>query len=157
MIKVIGVGNLFRRDDGAGFVAARALKAHNLTGVDIIEATAEPTALMTAWQGADTVIILDAAAPAGRPGRITRMLAGQDALPAETPVSSTHAFGLAKAIELAEALGERPSTMVIYAIEGGDFDFGEGLSTKVQKALPRFLDQVVEEVEKRIRMETSHA
>lgn len=156
-IKIVGVGNPFRRDDCAGIVAARILKTRNLIDLEIVESNAEPATLMTVWSGVDTVIVLDAAAPAGRPGHISRVVVGQDVLPAESPLSSTHAFGLAKAIELAEVLGELPPTMIIFAIEGADFDHGEGLSESVQKALPTFVDQVVGEVANLARMEISHA
>ena len=42
--------------------------------------------------------------------------------------SSTHALGLADAVELARSLGRLPQRVVVYGIEGAAFEFGNGLS-----------------------------
>lgn len=143
-LKLIAIGNPFRRDDGAGIAAARALRAS--THFEIVEMDAEPGNLFAAWRGADAVIILDAAAPTGAPGRISRIVIGEKTLPKESPVGSTHAFGLAKSIELAEALGERPRTIVVYAIEGEDFSYGEGLSPDVENSIAPLVDSIAQEI-----------
>lgn len=154
-IKVIGIGNRFRRDDGAAVVALRHLKPR--TGVDMISTSAEPTNLMTAWEGAEAAILIDAAAPAGAPGRISRIVAGRDSLPTESPVASTHAYGLAKTIDLAEALGDRPDNIIIYAIEGANFDHGEGLSLPVENAISILVQKIEAEIEKLTKKVKSHA
>ena len=40
-ITVIGIGNLYAGDDGAGILVARRLKAHQLEGMNVIEAGIE--------------------------------------------------------------------------------------------------------------------
>ena len=57
---VIGVGNPYRNDDAVGLVVARRIRDLNLQGVTVIEANGEGASLMEAWQGADSVILIDA-------------------------------------------------------------------------------------------------
>jgi hydrogenase maturation protease len=60
--------------------------------------------------------------------------------------SSTHAFGVGEAIELARALGTLPGQVLVYGIEGSDFDAREGLSPAVDAAVERLADAVLEEL-----------
>ena len=52
-------------------------------------------------------------------------------LPAHFAHTSTHAFGVAEAIELARALRQLPSSLVVYGVEGTTFEPGMCLSTAV--------------------------
>ena len=47
---------------------------------------------------------------------------------------STHAFGVAEALELARALNRLPPCLLIYGIEGKNFAMGTGLSPEVRTA-----------------------
>ena len=49
--------------------------------------------------------------------------------------SSTHALGLAEAIEIARSLGRLPTRVRVVGIEGARFDFGRGLSPEVEDAV----------------------
>ena len=49
--------------------------------------------------------------------------------------SSTHAFGVADAVELARALGRLPGRLDVYAIEGASFAAGDRLSPAVERAV----------------------
>src|SRR5678815_5295266 len=53
---VIGLGNDFRRDDGAGRVAARRVRELAGDAVRVIEESGEGAALMDAWRGAELVV-----------------------------------------------------------------------------------------------------
>ncbi|MEO1240424.1 MAG: hydrogenase maturation protease [Pseudomonadota bacterium] len=156
-VKVIGVGNAFRRDDGAGIAAVNLLRERASASFDIAVSSAEPSELMTAWEGADVVILLDAAAAGSAPGKITRTVIGKTPLPPDASGASTHDLGVAAAIALAEALDERPETVIVYTIEGADFGFGEDLSKEVVAALPMLIDQVAQETAKLSVEELRHA
>jgi hydrogenase maturation protease len=120
---VIGVGNPWRRDDGAGPAVARALGGTS---------TDDPSRLLDLWAGAERVVVVDAAA-SGAPAGTVHRFDGQRPLPAGVG-SSTHAFGVADAIELARALDRLPPRLTVYAIEGADFGSGPGLSPGVARA-----------------------
>jgi len=49
--------------------------------------------------------------------------------------SSTHAFGVADAIELARALDRLPPHLDVYAVEGVEFGLGTPLTPAVQRAI----------------------
>lgn len=156
-VRVIGVGNAYRRDDGAGPAATDLLRQRASAPFDIAVSSADASDLMAAWEGAHAVILIDAAAAGKAPGTIIRTVIGKDPLPPDTSSASTHAFGVAAAIALADALGERPETMIVYTIEGADFGFGEGLSEPVGAAMPSLVDLVVQETASLCEKERRHA
>ena len=124
---VIGVGNRWAGDDGAGLAVARRLGGRELEG--------DPSALIDLWAEADDAVVVDAAASGAPPGTIRRFDARSGPLPARCLRSSTHAFGVADAIELARALGRLPARLDVYAIEGERFASGEGLSAAVRRSV----------------------
>src|SRR5574341_563487 len=105
---VIGVGNDYRGDDGVGRMVARELRQRSPRTIAILETTGEGAALLESWKGADTVILIDAVASGAYPGTIQRLDARAQPLPAGLLHTSTHAFGVAQAIELARALDQLP-------------------------------------------------
>jgi hydrogenase maturation protease len=144
---VIGIGNPDRGDDGAGRVVAQRLRGRNGCVLAVSECTGEAIALMEAWTGFDDVVLVDACRGAGAPGSIHRFT------PAELlrrghgeprRYESTHGFGVSEAIGLAQALGRLPSGLVIYAIEGGHFRDGTGLSNAVDRAVQELVALLVQ-------------
>lgn len=143
---VIGVGNAYRGDDGAGLAVVERLRGRVPDGVEVVGFEQEPTRLMDAWDGADAVVVVDAVASGGEPGTLHRFDASADAVPARVFRSSTHAFGVGDAVEIARALGTLPRRVLVYGIEGADFDAREGLSPRVEAAVGRLADTVLEEL-----------
>lgn len=131
---VIGIGNPDRGDDAVGLHVARRVAAAALPDVTVIEATGDALALMDRWSGADPVVLVDAAALVSSPGTIHRLDPVRAPLPHGVVLGSTHAFGLAEAVELARRLGRLPARMTIYAIEADGFAAGAGLTPAVVAA-----------------------
>ena len=138
---VVGVGNRFLRDDGAGLEAAARLRARS-PEVRVVERDGDLAGVLDAWKGEETVVVIDATCSGVAPGTVRRFDVGDAPLPAALSRGSTHLFGIAEAIELGRVLGRLPRRLVIYGIEGADFDAGEGLSAEVSAAI----DAVVNEV-----------
>jgi hydrogenase maturation protease len=132
---VIGVGNTYRGDDGAGPAVIALLRAEELPGVRMLECDGDCSALLDAWHGADAVILIDAVSSGARPGTIYRFDALAQALPREVSFQSTHAFGVAEALALGRTLGQLPSSLILYAIQGRNFATGIGLSPEVESAV----------------------
>jgi hydrogenase maturation protease len=147
-ILVIGVGNRYRRDDAVGLYAIDQLAMRDLPRVMLREESGEGASLMAAWEEHDHVIIIDAAKVDAPPGSIIRIDAHQQKLPSDFFHYSSHAFGVAEAIEMARVLGQLPPQLIVFAVVGTDFSAGEGLSAEIQTTLPNLAQQIVQEIEK---------
>ena len=147
MLTVIGVGNPWRRDDGAGLAVARRLQG-TLEGVTVLEREGEPAGLIDAWDGAERLWLVDAVSSDAAPGSVRRIDIAAEELPPDLFRASTHHLGLAEAVELARALGRLPVHTVFYGIEGASFDAGEGLSHEVEQAVDAVAQAISEEVER---------
>ncbi len=134
-IRVIGIGNPFRRDDGAGIEVARRLKARLSPGITVIEQSGEAAALMDAWQGAETVILIDALVSGAAPGALRCIDLRTEKLPAGLCRASSHALGVAEAVALARQFKQLPARPVLIGIEGQDFSEGTEFSGAVAGAI----------------------
>jgi len=141
-ILVIGVGNEFRGDDGAGLVAVRELRRHFGDGISVLEESGDGLALLDAWQGADTVVLIDAMQSGARPGTIQCWDANRDAIPRGCLAGTSHAFGVTEAIEVGKSQKCLPAQLVIYGIEGENFAFDIGLSPAVEAAVMRLTNEL---------------
>lgn len=153
---VVGVGNAYRGDDGAGLAVAGRLRGLLPEGVEVTECEQEPSRLIDAWREAGAAVVVDAVASGAEPGTLHRFDASAEALPTAVFHASTHAFGVGEAIELSRALGTLPARVLVYGIEGAEFEAGEGLTPPVQAAVERTADTVLEDL-RRLSEEGIHA
>ena len=145
-IVLIGVGNEYRSDDGVGLVALRELSKKEFPKTRCLESNGDGAALLEAWTDASTVILIDAVSSKAAPGMIYRFDALASPIPVTFSSQSTHAFGVAEAIELARTLHQLPLRLIVYAIEGKDFTAGLGLSPEVELAMHEVVERVAHEV-----------
>jgi hydrogenase maturation protease len=143
---IIGVGNPFRSDDAAGIALADRLRERVPRGVCVIEETGEGAALLEAWRDAPAVIVVDAVHSGAPPGTLHRLDLRRQEFPSEFFRCSTHAFGVAGAVELARALHRLPGCLIFHGMEGKEFGSGEGLSPEVERALSPALECILEDV-----------
>ncbi len=143
----IGIGNPYRQDDSVGLVIAAALQARNLPGVTVIEHNGEGVALMDAWRGAEAVILIDAVSSGAAPGTLFQFAAHRSPLPAGYFTYSTHAFGLAEALEMARALNELPPYCIVFGVEGTSFGFGTALTPEVEHSARESVSLIVRTIE----------
>ncbi len=143
---VIGIGNEFRSDDGVGIFVARATAERKFPGVEVIEQSGEGTALMDAWRKSGYVYLVDAVSSAAPPGAVYRVDARSKELPNDLHPFSSHAFGVAHAIELARRLGTLPPKLILFGIRGKSFESGEGLSAEVERSKLIVTQMIIEEV-----------
>jgi hydrogenase maturation protease len=145
---IIGVGNAYRGDDAVGLEVARQLQQTCVQWSDVRVLTqhGEGTQVMQAWQGADTVVLVDAVQSGAAPGTVHRLDAIAQPLPPSFLRCSTHAFGVAESIELARALGQLPPRVLVFGIEGKTFAPGVGLSAEVAQAVPEVVRCIRQEL-----------
>lgn len=141
---VIGIGNEFRQDDGAGLAVAERVRALGMPGVEVLTHHGEGTGLMALWQGRSAVIVVDAVSSGKPVGTIHQIDAIHNEIPPDMTVYSSHAFGLAGAIELGRDLGDLPPVLWVLGIEGKNFSYGQSFSPEVAESLERVVAQVIE-------------
>jgi len=145
-VVVIGVGNEFRRDDGAGPAVVASLHDRMPPGVNLVVTDGEPTRLIEAWTGAALAVVIDAVrAHPPRPGRVHRFVV--DRPMGGTPrAASSHGFGLDEAVSLALALDRMPGRLIVHAIEAADLTQGTGLTPPVAAAVGQVADAVLGDI-----------
>jgi hydrogenase maturation protease len=115
--------------------AARLVRALLWPQARVIECAGEATALLEAWQGETTVVVVDAMSSGSPAGTVRRLDATQGPLGAELFRGSSHGLGVAEAVELARSLDRLPPSLVIFGIEGTEFGLGTRLSFPVECAV----------------------
>jgi len=143
---IVGCGNPDRADDAAGLLVARRL--HEL-GMDAREHTGDMLALMDEWSSEEEVTLVDAVVSGAAPGTITAWDAHHAALPPDCFPCSTHALGVAEAVELARALGRLPHRLMVYGIEAANFEPGGPLSPEVRAAVERLAQNIAAAVNRK--------
>lgn len=146
-VLVIGVGNIFRGDDGVGPAVAARLRELALPGVTVLEQSGEGTSLIAAWENAAYVIVVDAVQSGAKPGTVHRLDVTEKPIPAQYGSHfSGHAFGVAGAVEMARLLGKLPERLIVYGIEGLAFTTGQGLSVGVERGVETAVIQIRQEL-----------
>lgn len=140
-VVVVGLGNEYRRDDGAG-PAVAALTVERVPATDDIGPLVEPLDLLGRWDRADLAIVIDAIRSGRPPGTVQVVdLAMGCSGPA---VTSTHGIGVSDVLRLAQAIDQAPSRVIVVGIEGADFGRGLGLSPAVGAAIPEAVRRVID-------------
>jgi hydrogenase maturation protease len=147
-VLLIGMGNVFRGDDGAGpMFARRLLSRFNAEEqadfeFEVRESDGSAFSLIDLWRRWETVMVVDALIDASRPpGQILRIDGLREDLPWDPLSVSTHAFGLIEAIKLSRVLGVLPKKLQVIAIVGESFAMGDGLSPSVDQAIDVLVQQ----------------
>ena len=101
----------------------------------MLDCADEPTRLLDRWAGLDLLVVVDAAVTGTRPGTLHRVESSGEPLPRDLRLASTHAVGVADALELGRTLGRAPRRVVVLGLEGERFGMGDDMSPAVQAAL----------------------
>jgi hydrogenase maturation protease len=132
---VVGIGNPDCGDDAAGPLVAGRVAALCLPEVDVVE-QADPLDLLPQLVDRDTVVVVDAVAPAGSPGRVhVRALPGSTDGKRRGGARGSHGLDVREVVELARALGRAPRRVVLVGVEGVGFEPGTPVSPAVTRAI----------------------
>ncbi|HLW46536.1 MAG TPA: hydrogenase maturation protease [bacterium] len=154
-VLVVGVGNRYRGDDGAGLAAAARLGEAAGAPVVLLDNAGDGTVLLDVWQRADAVILIDAMRSGAPAGTVRRLDAAAEVGAANVAAllsqgrtlgGSTHGVGVAEAVALGRTLHRLPRRLVVIGIEGRRFDAGVDLSHEVERALDEAVRLGLEEV-----------
>lgn len=144
-VVVIGVGNSYRSDDGAGVFVGKELQNLGLPEASVVTEERDGLKIMDHWSAGDHVVIIDAVASGAEEGTVLRVDLMQLPQPASA-IQSTHSFDITGAVSLARVVGKVPATVILYGIEGKNFAMGTSLSPKVFDAARRTLEMVLVEI-----------
>ncbi len=143
---VLGVGTRHRRDDAVGLEVVTRVAARVGEQARTVPCEGDGTTLLDRWAGEPFVVLVDALAPRGRPGRVERLEGDFEARLADPPPTSTHGLSVGEAWRLGRSLGMLPGRLVVYGVEGVDFTPGFGLSELVARVVDPVVDAVVAEL-----------
>jgi len=146
---LIGVGNAWHHDDAAGLEVARRLRGAEPDGVMISDQEGEPESLLAAWDGAREALVFDGVSDAGEAGKLHRFDVARDSVPPDLFRPTTHALGIADAIELGRELDVLPPWLVVYGIAGENFEEGVGLTPAVEDTVERLVAELHAELDTR--------
>ena len=149
---VLGIGNPFRGDDGAGWAVIDALEIKTHGKVSLQKSRGDVADLLEIFQSYEKVILVDACQSSHPPGTWTRIDALKEPLPIEKTKTSTHGITISQSIVLAKALGQLPKQLIIYAIEGACFEVTGLLSLPLQKAIEEVAQKIFNEEETKLCM-----
>ncbi len=142
-VVVAGLGNAYRRDDGAGPVVAAEVATR--AGARDIGPVVDPLDLLGRWDRAALAVVVDAIRSSAPPGTVHVVELPERI--AERGVTSTHGIGLGGVLRLARAIGRAPQRVIVVGIAGADFGRGTGLSAPVDAAVAVAVGKIVDMVE----------
>lgn len=128
-MRIICCGTPYRGDDGAGLLVAERLQQ---LGIEVSTCTGEATDLLCAMDGADDVLVVDAAVTGAPAGMIHEWRHG--AAEFQHNSSTTHSLGVAEGIALGRILGRLPRQLHVYSIEAKNCEMGGEISAESQRA-----------------------
>jgi hydrogenase maturation protease len=144
---VIGLGNEFRSDDGCGPLVSRLIDQKQCAGLKIIQPLADGTGMVMEWSGAYAAFVVDSVRSGAEPGKIFRYEPLMGTIPENVfRPTSTHRRSITQIVHLAQALGRLPQRLIVYGIEGTNFDNGTDMTTAVVQAAQDVVERIVSEV-----------
>jgi hydrogenase maturation protease len=152
---VVGLGNPLRGDDGIGPRVVEQLNRRGLpvevealdvgsAGLGLLDLLEEPRS--AGGGGPRRVIIVDAADVGLEAGQFARFTPEQVELMGAAEGAGSHQAGLAEVLALARALEHPLPEIVIFGVQPGSLEWGTGLTSKVEAAIPLLVGAVLREV-----------
>lgn len=144
---VMGIGNLVMSDDAIGVRVVQELASRFRfpPEVAILDGGTLGLDLLPHLEGVERLLIIDAVAMEGPPGRLVR-LAGEE-IPAvfETKLSP-HQMGLQDLLAVARLLGHEPEEMVLWGVHPGSIAMSMELTPDVSEQLEPLIGHCLAEL-----------
>lgn len=143
---ILGVGNPLRRDDGIGPEVIRLLTENrNSYGlpadIDLVDGGTDGLGLIEYLKDYKKVIIIDAVEMKLAPGTIKIFSPKEAVISINADSLSTHGFGIAELIKLAEELDINPE-LIIVGVQPEDISYSENLSTVVESKFYELIETI---------------
>lgn len=112
----------------------------------VLDCADEPTRLLDEWADLDTLVVVDAVSTGAPAGTLHRVESVDTPLPRDVRLASTHAVGVAEALELGRTLGRAPRRVVVLGVEGARFGMGDEITPEVAAALDTLVAAALREL-----------
>jgi hydrogenase maturation protease len=151
---VIGFGNVYRRDDGVGFVALNALRERlgrpplgvDEDGYDSLQSHDEVGTLLLHQlvpelaediAAYELVIFVDA-----HVGHVPELIYEEELTACYKPAIVSHTLHPCTLLAMVQEIFGRQPRGVLLSIRGHDFEFGEGLSDRTAALVPEAVERI---------------
>lgn len=146
-IKILGIGNLVRRDEGVGIHLLRALEDKLPPEIELIDGGTGGLTLLDYVENAGRLMILDAVEAGEQSGEV--VVWENDQVPYfMAGKMSAHQVGFAEVLSLAKLRENYPEEIVVIGIRPHSLDWGTELSEPVAQSLPVALQEIFCHLEK---------
>lgn len=144
-IAVIGIGNPFRGDDGAGWAVIDALEGKIPAQIKLYKLRGDIGALLESFKKYFAIYLIDACSGEAPAGTWQRIDALSNPLLLQKAQTSTHGLSISEAISLGEALNQLPSKLIVYVIHGDHYNLSNELSPPVAGAIASVAQSILNE------------
>jgi len=147
--RVIGIGNILMRDDGAGVHAVRRLEALDLpVGVELVDGGTLSFTLLETVETTDHLIIVDAAELGAEPGTIQAFHdAEMDAYLGNSTRPSVHEVNLLDVLTAARIRGNMPRRYSLIGIQPERIEWGQEPSARISQSIDHAVCRIREILE----------
>lgn len=140
-LRVVGCGNPYAGDDGAGLEIVRRLREQWDGSCDLLDRPQAGLELLDCMRGADFVLFVDAVSSGEPAGTLHLVPLPSGDLEARGLGSlSSHGWGLTEALSLMSALGWRAPRLWLLGVEIGTLDPERPRSAAVEAAIQTVVD-----------------
>jgi hydrogenase maturation protease len=156
MLKVIGLGNILRGDDGIGPVVIEELKKSKLPSpLQLLDAGSDAFTVLDHFLGSDPILLIDCARMGKDPGTVQKIRTEDiECIPTDVGMS-LHGYSLAEVWQIARSMGSKKELAII-GVEPEKVQFNSGLSEVVKKSIPIIIKMIVEEAKKYAKKDSHH-
>ena len=137
--KIICIGSPFGDDQFGAWAYEQLRPVIDPSAAQLLYLDRPGTRLIAELDGVDDLILIDAVKSGAAIGSVLR-LEGAEVFRHLARHTSTHGFGVADALQLAQQLGQLPQSMVLLGVEAGEGDAHAPLSSQMKESLPSLLD-----------------
>ncbi len=151
MLKVLGIGNTLRGDDGIGPSVIEELQKENLPeSIQLFDIGSDAFSIIDHFENEHPVLVIDCAQMGKEPGEVVKFDVKDENLPILDKAISIHGFGFSDVYKMAKNLYENIQCTII-GIQPKSLEFNTGLSDEIKNKIPSIIKMVIEETNKHVK------
>lgn len=151
-ILILGMGDLFLKDEGVGVHVVERLKGMELpSDVEVLDGGNISFDLLSYIEGRRRVIVIDALKGGGAPGTLYHVT-DKDFEEKEELIQSGHSSYFMDALKNASLLGTKPGEIIFIGVEPKEISGGLTLSTKLKRKIPQIIEVIMEQVKRPLKV-----